>query len=98
MTPVRMYGVFDSGIDGRAPSVLKAVCELEGHAAVVAGPYRHVSPVWAIPLGDGRCYVLERPEAVILGVDFDQQRKDARAAALAKLSPEDRRALGVGDE
>jgi hypothetical protein len=96
MEVLKMFGVFDAGVDGRAPSVLKAVYHTENEAAQRAGAYRHVSPVWmAGPTPANLWYVLERPHPVAVGVDFEAQRNEARKAALAKLTPADRVALGL---
>jgi len=94
----KMFGVYDCGIDGRATPVLKGVYAKESQAGVVAGAYRSVSAVWAVgPTDAGKWYLLQQPQPVELGVDFDRQRAEAKARALAKLSPEERAALGIVD-
>lgn len=92
----KMWGVFDAGIDGRCPSVLKGVFHTEQEAGERAGVYRHTNPVWVLgPSPDGRWYVLERAHPVTVGVDFEKQSRTAREAALAKLTSADRAALGL---
>lgn len=92
----KMFGVFDAGVDGMAPSVLKAVYHTEREAKDRAGAYRHTRSVWMMgPTLEGKWFMLERPHPVAVGVDFDEQVAAARKAALAKLSAEDKAALGV---
>jgi len=49
----------------------------------------------ALQLPDGRIFVLLQAEPVKLGIDLVQGQLDARAAALAKLSIEERKLLGL---
>lgn len=92
----KMWGVYDIGMDGRAAPTLKAIYRSELEAASQAGKYRHTHPVWTIgPTPEGRFYVLERSQPVAVGVGFDEQRAEARVAALSKLTPADRAALGL---
>lgn len=100
MQPVTMYGVYDDGVDGRAPGKLCSLWEKERTAQERAGAYRSVRPVYVIPDNESErsssCYyILERPDPVRLGVDFDEERKRLREQALAKLDPAERRALGL---
>jgi hypothetical protein len=45
---------------------------------------------------NGRCWLLDDPEGVLLDVDIAKRRKEIADAALAKLTPEEREALGFG--
>lgn len=95
MQPITMYGIYDDGIDGLAPAKLCSLWEKERAAQERAGAYRNVRPVWVIPAGDSTYYILERPDSVRLGVDFNEERERLKAQALAKLDPAERRALGL---
>ncbi len=55
----------------------------------------NVRELSAIRLPDGRVFALLQSEPVTLGVDFVQQKRDAKAAALAKLTPGERDLLGL---
>lgn len=101
MQPIRMYGIYDHGVDGLAPSKLCSLWEKERAAQERAGAYRNVRPMWVIPVfsSDGKqiisVYILARPDPVRVGVDFDEEKKRLREQALAKLDRAERRALDL---
>lgn len=55
-----------------------------------------IKPVTAMEGPDGEFYILVRPEPVKLDVDLLTLVADAKKAALAKLTPEERTLLGLG--
>ena len=100
MQPVQLWGVFYDGVDGRAPSVLKAVYVKEHVAKSRCGDRRSVRPVWGFVetvSEDGHhvVWLVDGPRPFPMGIDLDEIYAPLRASALAKIAPEEKRALGV---
>lgn len=95
MTPIQMFGIYDDGVSSRVPSMLKAIYHTKEEAEYHKGAYRRIAPVWALDNSDGTVFLLAAPHCVPVGVDLDEVRQRTKEAALAKLTAEEREALGV---
>ncbi len=94
VNPVEVFRVRETDDDGR-PSNLVGYYREQLGAKVAAkgrggyGAEGDIQPVKAIPAEDGKFYILAEPEAMVLDVDLIKLQKEARDAALAKLTPEE---------
>jgi hypothetical protein len=98
-TPIQVFRANEANDDGRDTKLIGYFREEAGAklAAKKRGGYGdgNVHPVMAIPADDGKFYILAEPEAMTLDVDLIKLEKEARKAALAKLTPEEIALLNI---
>jgi hypothetical protein len=97
-----VYAVYSTDQDGRNLSVI-GVYSTEDKAKIAAvgkgswGDSGNISPRNAIITDDGKCWLLDINHGTPIDVDddFKEQQEQVKKKALQKLTPEERKALGL---
>lgn len=102
LTPVQVFRVqaeddsgYPRGAVGYFTSEFRARTAAKGKGAW--GSDGRVDTAWAVSDGNGKFHILVQEQPLELDIDYLQAEKDAKAAALAKLTPHERQLLGLRD-
>lgn len=105
INPVEVFAVYAEDDNGRRAG-LAGVCATRSYAEIVAkgkgswGSNGQIESRKAIILANHTAYLLERAEPLLLAEhreEVEEIRKQRVAAALAKLSDDDKEILGLGE-